>query len=170
MAFQTENYSLENLIQSLNKKQRVKYLYFWGHRPSADGSVSKSCFSQWWNSPFMVNGNRFPTAEHWMMAQKALLFDDQAIFEQVLLAKSPAEAKQLGRKVVRFDQTIWEENAFKIVVEGNYHKFSQNLALKAFLIGTNDRVLVEAIPLIKFGALAWQRMIQILGILANGMV
>lgn len=149
MAFQTENYSLENLIQSLNKKQRVKYLYFWGHRPSADGSVSKSCFSQWWNSSFIVDGNRFPTAEHWMMAQKALLFNDQDIFMQILLAKSPAEAKQLGRKVARFDQTIWEENAFKIVVEGNYHKFSQNPELKAFLIGTNDRVLVEASPVDK---------------------
>jgi predicted NAD-dependent protein-ADP-ribosyltransferase YbiA (DUF1768 family) len=54
----------------------TEYLCFWGHTPSKDGSISKTCFSQWWVAPFTVEGIVYPTAEHWMMAEKARLFGD----------------------------------------------------------------------------------------------
>lgn len=68
------------------------------------------------------------------------------MIEKILAAKSPAEAKKLGRKVRNFDPKIWGENCFDIVCEGNYHKFSQHEDLKEFLLNTKDRVLVEASP------------------------
>ncbi|EBW2353374.1 NADAR family protein, partial [Salmonella enterica subsp. enterica serovar Enteritidis] len=44
--------------------KRPKLLSFWGHQPSKDGSVTASCFSQWWPAPFTVDGETYPTAEH----------------------------------------------------------------------------------------------------------
>lgn len=61
----------------------------------------------------------FNTAEHWMMAQKALLFNDKKIYDKIISVKTPAEAKALGRHVRDFDNTIWNVKRFDIVVQGN---------------------------------------------------
>ncbi|RQO32276.1 DUF1768 domain-containing protein [Taibaiella sp. KBW10] len=136
-------YTIEQLMQA---GQAQQYLYFWGHRPAKDGIITKSCFSQWWPATFTVDGKNYATAEHWMMEQKALLFGDEAIALAVLAAKTPAEAKKLGREVKNYDEAIWLAHRYEIVVHGNYHKFSQHAALKEFLCNTKDRVLVEASP------------------------
>jgi ribA/ribD-fused uncharacterized protein len=126
--------------------ERIKFLFFWGHTPAKDGSITQSCFSQWWISPFQVAGIEYKTAEHWMMAGKARLFNDLSNLESVLQSNTPAEAKKLGRMVKHFDPAIWDQHKFNLVVEGNFYKFSQQEALKAFLLNTHDRVLVEASP------------------------
>jgi len=138
-------YNISWLLEKI-EKEPVNYLLFWGHTPSKDGSVTKSCFSQWWICPFKVENVIYNSAEHWMMAKKAELFGDKEIIEKILQAKSPAEAKKLGRKVKNFDPAIWSENCFDIVCKGNYHKFSQYPDLKEFLLNTRDRILVEASP------------------------
>lgn len=81
-----------------------------------------------------------------MMAQKALLFGDHEIFECVVKTANPAEAKALGRKVKNFIPAKWDEEKFRIVTEGNLHKFSQHEAMKQYLLGTAPRVLAEASP------------------------
>jgi ribA/ribD-fused uncharacterized protein len=140
------HYSKEWLIEKYQRKDKVKFLFFWGHQPSKDGSVTASCFSQWWVAPFEVNGVKFPTAEHWMMYKKAELFDDHTIMERTMLAKSPAEAKKLGRLVNNFNPDVWDSKKFEIVSDGNYYKFLQNELLKEFLQQTGERVIVEASP------------------------
>lgn len=66
--------------------------------------------------------------------------------DAILGAASPAEAKKLGRLVRGFDQARWNAERFGIVVEGSVHKFGQDPALRDFLLGTANRVLVEASP------------------------
>jgi len=124
---------------------RPKYLFFWGHR-SRGGLVDKSCLSQWFPSPFEVDGEVYPTAEHWMMAGKAKLFGDEATRVRILAARSPGAAKKLGRLVRTFDAAMWDARSLDIVAQGNVHKFIQNQHLGTFLIGTGKRVLVEASP------------------------
>lgn len=121
-------------------------LLFWGHRAKFDGTITKSCFSQWWPSPFIVDGDRFATAEHWMMAQKAKLFGDQETFDQILKEVNPQAVKALGRKVKNFDANLWDQSKLGIVLWGCIHKFQQNLPLRKFLLSTRNDVLVEASP------------------------
>jgi len=52
----------------------------------------------------------------------------------------------LGRNVIGFNQSVWEEHRSKIVVKGNYLKFNQNEDLASYLARTKNRVLVEASP------------------------
>ncbi|MFE7628269.1 NADAR family protein [Streptomyces sp. NPDC057509] len=127
--------------------EKVKYLLFWGHRPRPDGRIGASCLSQWWPSPFTVDGVGYASAEHWMMAGKARLFGDEEAAGRAVAAKSPAEAKKVGRLVRGFDEAVWERERYGLVVAGSVHKFGQNQELGAFLRGTGDRVLVEASPL-----------------------
>jgi ribA/ribD-fused uncharacterized protein len=133
-------YTIENITPE------NKFLFFWGHQPNKDGSISKTCFSQWWLSSFEVDKVTYKTAEHWMMAKKAELFKDDKILDKILQAKSPAEAKKFGREVKNYNETLWLAARFDIVKEGNFHKFSQHPELKTFLLNTNDRVIVEASP------------------------
>ncbi|WP_067968165.1 NADAR family protein [Nocardiopsis trehalosi] len=125
---------------------RPEYLFFWGHRPRRDGSVGAGCLSQWWPAPFTVDGVRYPTAEHWMMAEKARLFGDAAAAERVLAAAAPGAAKAVGRSVRGFDEDVWRAHRFDVVVRGSVEKFRQNPAEGAFLRATGGRVLVEASP------------------------
>jgi ribA/ribD-fused uncharacterized protein len=131
-------------IQSINPENG--FIFFWGHQPTKDGSISKTCFSQWWLSPFVVDGIEYKTAEHWMMAKKAELFDDLETLEKILACKSPVDAKKLGREVRNYNEALWLENRYQIVKDGNYHKFDQNKNLKSFLLSTSEQVLVEASP------------------------
>ncbi|MEM6684678.1 MAG: NADAR family protein [Bacteroidota bacterium] len=139
-------YTVQNIQYQFNSKQQLKFLFFWGHVPAKDGKITKSCFSQWWEDEFTVNHQVYKTAEHWMMAAKAQLFKDVATRNKILKAAHLHEAKQLGRKVKNFDPKIWNQHKFDIVVEGNYHKFSQQKHLQQFLLQTTDRILVEASP------------------------
>jgi ribA/ribD-fused uncharacterized protein len=136
---------LEELRARVNSGETFKYVFFWGHQEGKRG-VSSSCFSQWYEAPFAVDGQRYPTAEHFMMAEKAAPFGDQATRDAVLEAPNPGAAKALGRQVQAFDEAAWVEQRFSIVVRANRAKFSQNPELESFLRQTGSRFLVEASP------------------------
>ncbi|WP_426476537.1 NADAR family protein [Chryseobacterium sp. CBSDS_008] len=51
--------------------------------------VTKSCFSQWFPGSFEENGITYKTAEHYMMAEKARLFNDPETEEEILKANTP---------------------------------------------------------------------------------
>ncbi|WP_273954282.1 NADAR family protein, partial [Escherichia coli] len=112
-------YSLPALISALDAGKKVKYLWFWGHQPAANHEITASCFSQWWQgSPFTYDGITYATAEHWMMAGKARLFNDSKTLARILAAATPAEAKKLGRQVTNFDEQCWQACCFDLVCEG----------------------------------------------------
>ncbi len=138
--------SVAQLCELSDAGEQLKYLLFWGHHPQADGGVGKGCLSQWWPAPFTVDGVVYPSAEHFMMAGKALLFGDTEVAEQIVKASHPGAAKALGRQVRGFDEQRWAEERFGIVVTGNVAKFSQHPQLARFLLATGERVLVEASP------------------------
>ncbi|MEV4561661.1 NADAR family protein [Kitasatospora sp. NPDC049285] len=142
----TEARSREQLEAALASGARAKYLLFWGHRPQRDGRIGAGSLSQWWPSPFTVDGVEYATAEHWMMAGKARLFGDEEIVPRILQARTPAEAKKLGRLVTGFDEQRWAAHRFELVVAGSVAKFSQDERLLDYLYGTAGRVLVEASP------------------------
>lgn len=124
----------------------AEFLFFWGHRPSKDGKIIKSCFSQWWPCTFEEGGQEYYSAEQYMMAKKALLFQDSEIEKLIIETRDPKECKKLGRKVKNFDETKWDEEKYQIVKQANTLKFSQSDDLKAFLLSTKSQVIVEASP------------------------
>jgi ribA/ribD-fused uncharacterized protein len=136
---------LEDLRARFNAGEPLDFTFFWGHQRSKS-AVTASCFSQWYEAEFVVEGQRYPTAEHFMMAEKAALFDDQEIRAQVLQAPTPNAAKALGRKVRGFNDQRWLQHRYDIVVRANQAKFSQNPELNEYLMRTGSRVIVEASP------------------------
>lgn len=124
----------------------TKFVFFWGHTAPREGSVSSSCLSQWFPARFVVGEVTYPTAEHYMMAEKARLFGDAKIEKMILAHAEPGAAKRFGRSVSGFRDDVWQQHRFDIAVTGNLLKFRQHPSLGAFLRSTAKRVLVEASP------------------------
>ncbi|WP_068928753.1 NADAR family protein [Planobispora rosea] len=137
---------VEAVIAAVERGERVKFLMFWGHRAPRSGGVGAGCLSQWWPADFTVDGVTYRTAEHFMMAEKARLFGDEETAAAVVASGHPKQAKDLGRRVRGFDDEAWTAARSRIVVRGNLAKFGQHAALEEFLLGTGERVLVEASP------------------------
>ena len=112
-----------------------------------------SVFGQWTRSEFEVDGVKYVTAEQFMMAEKARLFGDEDVRNQILDTTDPKLQKALGRQVRNFDESRWREVRVEIVVKGNVAKFSQNPKMKLELLATGDRCLVEASPLGKLSVI-----------------
>lgn len=144
-----KRYDITWLIDKFESGDTLKYIYFWGNTEKDAITVSKTCLSQWYEAPFTVNNIRYNTSEHWMMANKALLFNDRITFDRIIKSTKPGEAKELGRQVSGFNDELWREKRFDIVKLGNIHKFNQNSLLGVFLLNTGNRVLVEASPVDK---------------------
>ncbi|MGL5677301.1 MAG: NADAR family protein [Cellulosilyticaceae bacterium] len=140
------SYTIEWLKEQIKEGREPSYIFFWKHYPSRDGKLTSSCLSQWWESNFEVEGVKYWCMEQFMMAEKARLFGDQIICKKILNCRGQKEIKALGRQGKRFDEQIWQQNRGLIVLKGNIEKFSQGEELKTYLVGTGDKVLVEASP------------------------
>lgn len=138
--------SVADLVTALRRGERPEYLYFWGHRPRADGVLGPACLSQWWPAGIQVRGAHYPSAEHWLMAAKARLFGDHETAERIRHAPDPKEAKALGREIGAFEEREWRRHRVAAVIEGNLAKFGQHRELGRYLLDTGARVLVEASP------------------------
>ncbi len=138
-------YNKELLINKNDTLTKDDFIFFWGHHKGKNG-VSKSCFSQWYPCLFTVDGQEYNCAEQYMMAQKAKVFGDEEVRNHILAETDQMTIKKLGRLVKNYDDSVWTERRFQIVVEGNLAKFSQNDDLRQFLLGTGDKIIVEASP------------------------
>jgi hypothetical protein len=80
------------------------------------------------------------------MWEKAVFFGDMTIAALILKTPSPSQCKKLGRIVLNFKAEVWLREGYAIMIAINMAKFSQNLKLKAILLSTEDKILVEASP------------------------
>lgn len=138
-------FSRAELVDAWRTGARTKFIAFWGHRGRTD-TVGPFLFSQWRDAPFTIDDVHYPTAEHYMMAEKARLFGDDERRREIIAARDPGKAKALGRTIAAFDQSAWERSRFGIVVAGNVAKFGQAPMLRNYLLATKGKVLVEASP------------------------
>jgi ribA/ribD-fused uncharacterized protein len=103
-------------------------------------------FSQWYMCSFVVEGVRYNCAEQFMMAQKAIRFNDTLAHHLIMNSDSPKDQKRFGRSVSDFNVDYWNRVAKQVVYTGNYAKFTQNPSLKDNLLATVGTTLVEASP------------------------
>lgn len=103
-------------------------------------------YSQFFPCTFTEMGVSYNSAEQYMMAQKALLFNDIKTYDKIMSLSNPYKIKALGRLVKNFNQEIWDKHKEDIVFNGNLLKFSQNKELCKQLLATGNKEIVEASP------------------------
>ena len=123
----------------------MEKLFFWGHTESGS-NVTKACLSNFYPCKFEFNGKTFNFSEQCFMYQKAILFNDFEIAEQVLNETDVRKIKALGRRVKNFNNELWDKHKEDFMFNACYAKFSQNDKLKDFLLSTGNHEIVEASP------------------------
>lgn len=102
------------------------------------------CFSNWYESDFVVDGKTYRCGEQYMMEQKALLFNAEETAQKIMQERSQAEIKRLGRtQIPEYDDREWDFACRRIMRKGLMEKFMQNRDLKQILLDTGDDVLAE---------------------------
>jgi len=119
-----------------------KYVLFFG---------PEDCPSQWYPVKFKTRlfdfeNLEFNCSEQFMMAAKALFFDDKESFVKIMNTSSPNQQKSLGRNVQGFDKDKWNAVCRPLVTVGNMAKFTQNDDLKQFMLDNEGKIFVEASP------------------------
>jgi len=135
-------YTRDWLLGEQEAGKRLSYVFFW--KP---GEHPEDCLGQWQPSVFHGQHLTYSCAEQYMMAEKARVFGDEQTRKQIMEAGSPAKMKSLGQKVRHFEEDVWNQLKYAIVCNGNYLKFSQNKAMREYLLATGDKILVEASPM-----------------------
>jgi len=123
-----------------------KYIFFYGY----ELQIPELTFQQWYPASFdeTIDGKtiRFPTGEHYMTYRKALAMSDRASASRILDARTPLEANKLGRAIRNYDGELWRREREGVAEQGNWLKFSQVEECRAALLGSGNKVIVEASP------------------------
>jgi ribA/ribD-fused uncharacterized protein len=96
-------------------------------------------FSNFSAHPIDLDGQRWPTTEHYFQAQK---FADPALQAKIRSAKDPGDAARLGRRLPGL-RSDWEQVKDDVMLHALRAKFNQHPKLGQLLLSTGDAKLVE---------------------------
>ncbi|MBQ9394461.1 MAG: NADAR family protein [Proteobacteria bacterium] len=99
--------------------------------------------SNWYLSPFEVDGVHFSSVEKYIMYWKCMIFGDESSAKAVLGTEDVAMQRSIGRKASGYIDSVWAGMRQIVVFRGLMAKFSQNEELKKKLLDTGDAYLVE---------------------------
>lgn len=123
-----------------------KHVAFWGSAFSNFYPCKIHVDTDWDGNPVDLD---FHCSEQYFMWLKATWFKDNEIADKILEAKTPKEAKALGREVRNFDDEEWKGVRESAMWNAVYQKFKQNEDLKDFLISDEfkGKKYVEGSPI-----------------------
>lgn len=100
--------------------------------------------SNWYRAKFEYAGRKYVHSEQYMMYQKAMLFSQFEIADQIMKTEDPEKCQQLGgTKFPNWDGELWNKVKYRIVRRGVKAKFIQNPELKNKLLDTGNKLLAE---------------------------
>lgn len=99
--------------------------------------------SNWWPSPFTLDGIRFSSVEQYIMYKKCSMFGDATAASAVLATNDPERQQQIARNASGYNDTVWKGIRQAIAIRGIKEKFVQNPVLLKQLQETGESYLVE---------------------------
>ncbi len=134
----------DNLKKSGAIKDKLRYgskeveaVFF--HKPAEPHGY----LSNWYPSPFDLDGIHFTSVEQYIMYQKCMLFGDEKAAKKVLATDDTKEQQSIGRDAKGYVSKVWAGVRQLVAVRGLMAKFEQNEELKQKLLDTGDAFLVE---------------------------
>jgi ribA/ribD-fused uncharacterized protein len=97
-------------------------------------------FSNFAPFPIDLDGERWPTSEHYFQAQK---FEDDAYRQKIRKINSPMQAARLGRDRTQKLRGDWESVKVAIMRQAVMAKFTQHEDLRELLLSTGEARIVE---------------------------
>lgn len=85
----------------------------------------------------------YPTVEHYYQASK---FENMEYKELIRKSNSPKRASELGKSKEQTIKSNWNDIKIDVMTEAIRLKFNQNTNIKATLLTTNNKLLIENSP------------------------
>lgn len=92
------------------------------------------------------DGIKYICSEQYFMYHKCKTFDpnNNILLETILTETSATNIKKYGRQLKNYNDTIWQEKRYNIMLEALRLKFNQNEIIKQKLLETKPKILYEA--------------------------
>lgn len=100
-------------------------------------------FSNFWPAVVVIEGKKYPTNEHWYQSRK-YVGTDPVWQEAIRLAPSAWDAMRMGRDKTKTMRSDWDDVKEAEMMTGLRAKFTQYPFLRAGLLSTGDREIIEA--------------------------
>lgn len=113
-------------------------IYFYSTREQPYG-----CFSNFSAHGFDLDGQWWPTSEHYFQSQK---FASTPHAEAIRLAKTPKEAAAIGRERNRPLRPDWQEVKDTVMRRAVLRKFESHTDIRTILLSTGHEEIVENAP------------------------
>ena len=141
-----KEYTIDNIDTIPVKELKPDRIFTPTHNGVTSFFSKFSPLSNHYPANIVADGHTFHSSEQYFMYLKAKHFKDTGAIDKIRNAKSPLEAKGLGKKVEHFDKKSWNAVAEDMMYKAMYEKFNQNNGLKDFLTKTRGTDLAEANP------------------------
>ena len=109
--------------------------------------TSNTVFSNFSPHTVEYKGVNYMTSEHAFHAAK---FADQKIIDEIIAARSPVEAFQLGKKYKAVRRSDWNEIKIGVMREILAAKLAQHTEVREALLATEDEEIIEDSPVDAF--------------------
>lgn len=119
------------------KRIKQEYCVFW---------KSPHPFNPLVLSPFEVNGTVYSCPEQYVAAQKARLFLDYKSYDLIMAATTGRDFRGLSKCIRGYNHDTWLKERYRLMIDANYYKFSQNRQMRDRLQDTGSCVMVYANP------------------------
>ena len=103
-----------------------------------------SPYSNFHSASFVIDGQKFPTSEHYIQYSKAMMFGDTFTTNAILKATIPYEVKKLSYQINGVKRDEWCECGYEVRLTGVAEKFNQNPNLMSMLRATKGLTIAEA--------------------------
>ena len=115
-------------------------IYFYSTREKPYG-----CFSNFSRHGFELDGEWWPTSEHYFQAQK-FATTDRPWFDKIREVKTPKDAAKMGRSREHPLRQDWEQVKDDIMQRAVFCKFKTHDSIREILLATGDEEIVENAP------------------------
>lgn len=99
--------------------------------------------SNFYYAPFIHNGKRYETVEHWFQSKK---FEGTEYEDYIINLRTPKDTAREGKRRDLPLRKDWEVVKETIMFHGLLLKFNNNDKLRSLLLNTKDEELVEDSP------------------------
>ncbi|MGL5060292.1 MAG: NADAR family protein [Microcoleus sp.] len=100
-------------------------------------------FSNFSRHGFQLDGEYWPTSEHYFQAQK---FPETPHYDRIRQAKTPKDAANMGRDRSRPLRKDWEQVKDDIMRKAVLRKFETHAEIREILLATGNEEIVENAP------------------------
>lgn len=101
--------------------------------------------SVWHVSRFTSSRFTYHTVQQYLAHRKGLLFAPNSSYTAAILdTTNPSALIKLGSQIPNFDEGIWLREKIRLLMTANWLRFTQDSGMKARLLATKNRELVDA--------------------------